>query len=167
MQPLFFASFAVNLFYFIPGTCILINRIFFSTSFSIHYSFWFSLARSPTPSFAFYEFAVVLIFQHSHFSSRSYDSEDENVSRRRNPSALYPKPSVYSKADIQEQVNFRQYFCHNFSLLWCRCRCGVSSRGSVYSNRNNSFNHSLHACVVGSSFFLVRTFASIAYQSDS
>lgn len=167
MQTPFFRFLRSEFILFHPGHMHINQPHLFFHFFFHSLLFLVSLARSPTPSFAFYEFAVVLIFQHSHFSSRSYDSEDENVSRRRNPSALYPKPSVYSKADIQEQVNFRQYFCHNFSLLWCRCRCGVSSRGSVYSNRNNSFNHSLHACVVGSSFFLVRTFASIAYQSDS
>lgn len=48
------------------------------------------------------------LLQHSHFSSRSYDSEDENVGRKRNPSAPYPKPSIYSKADIQEQVGLSQ-----------------------------------------------------------
>ncbi|XP_031626929.1 uncharacterized protein LOC116343155 isoform X2 [Contarinia nasturtii] len=41
--------------------------------------------------------------KHRHFSSRSYDSEDESVGRKRNLSAPYPKPSIYSKADIQEQ----------------------------------------------------------------
>ncbi|XP_050320665.1 uncharacterized protein LOC126753344 isoform X1 [Bactrocera neohumeralis] len=42
----------------------------------------------------------------SHYD-RSYDSEDENMSRRRlrhtSSTELYPRPSVYSKGDIREQ----------------------------------------------------------------
>lgn len=43
----------------------------------------------------------------NNLQSRSYESEDENVGRKRTrPSGtkFYPKPSVYSRGDIREQV---------------------------------------------------------------
>lgn len=69
--------------------------------------------------------AFFCFIQHSNISSRSYDSEDENVSRKhaRMASSLYPKASIYSKADIQEQVRVKwKYFREGFNS-WHQLGC--------------------------------------------
>lgn len=54
--------------------------------------------------FAFHS-NVFFILKPGNPSSRNCDSEDENIGRKKARSTRsYPKPSVYSKADIQEQV---------------------------------------------------------------